>query len=149
MWDLGPWPVIRPRPPALGAKSQPLDNQRSPQRHLFLFACFELVIHSHGSKSNPTQKGLQWKDLLLSPVILYSCIQLFIFPNLPQMNKNIYSYPNTINRRLDKETEGILFSHAMKSCTCDRIDRTWGRCAEWSVRQREANTVWYHLYVGS
>ena len=30
MWDLVPWPRIEPRPPALGAWTQPLDHQGSP-----------------------------------------------------------------------------------------------------------------------
>ena len=30
MWDLVPWPEIEPRPPTLGARSQPLDHHRNP-----------------------------------------------------------------------------------------------------------------------
>ena len=36
MWDLVPWSVIEPRPPALRAQSQPLDHQGSPQNNFIL-----------------------------------------------------------------------------------------------------------------
>ena len=39
MWDLIPWPSIKPRPPALGTQRlEPLDYQRSPSSESFMLA---------------------------------------------------------------------------------------------------------------
>jgi len=38
IWDLVPWPRIKPRPPALGIQSSPLDHHGSP--------CLEFLNHS-------------------------------------------------------------------------------------------------------
>ena len=37
-WDLMPPPGIKPRPPALGTESEPLDDQGSPSSSPFIFS---------------------------------------------------------------------------------------------------------------
>ena len=151
MWDLVPWPVIKSRTPALGAKSQSLEHQGSPQRHLFLFALFWTGNTFTWLRKQPDTERFTVKRLI--PIPRYPMLVHTAFKPFQISHRWIKTYiliptPSTEDW-IKKLKEYYSATKRMKSCSCDRMDRTWGHCAKWNVRQREANTVWYHLYVGS